>query len=82
MIFTTPSGRKLESSLFPQFPGVSAETSADGLQQMAPAVDASTCVTQWQGEDCDYGMAVEALLQRDDRMRLRGDVRFALPDTH
>jgi Domain of unknown function (DUF222)/HNH endonuclease len=73
LIFATPSGRKLESSIFPQFPDVSAETSAHGLQQMAPAVDAGTCVPQWQGEDCDYGMAVEALLQRDGGMRLRGD---------
>ena len=65
LIFTTPSGRKLESSLFPQFPDVSAETSSQELQRMAPAVDARTCVTRWEGEDCDYGMAVEALLRRD-----------------
>jgi hypothetical protein len=36
-------------------------------------VDAGTGVTRWQGEDCDYGMAVEVLLRRDER-RLRGDV--------
>ena len=35
---------------------------------MAPAVDASTCVPHWEGEDCDYAMAVEALLQRDERL--------------
>jgi len=28
-------------------------------------VSATTAVTRWQGEDCDYGMAVEALLARD-----------------
>lgn len=74
LIFTTPSGRKLESSLFPQFPGVSAETSTTELKRLAPAVHARTCVSRWEGEDCDYGMAVEALLQRDGERRLRGDV--------
>jgi glutaredoxin len=28
-------------------------------------VDATTAVTRWRGEDCDYAMAVEALLARD-----------------
>ncbi len=74
LIFTMPSGRKIETSVFPQFSAVSAETSADILQRMAPAVDASTCVPRWQGEDCDYQMAVEALLHPDNGKRLRGDV--------
>jgi hypothetical protein len=73
LIFSTPAGRKLESSLFPQFPYVSAETCAVALEQMAPGVDARTCVTKWRGEDCDYGMAVEGLLGRDEGRRLRGD---------
>ena len=45
---------------------VSAETSVDALSCGAPDVDAGTCVTSWRGEDCDYGMAVEALLWRDE----------------
>jgi hypothetical protein len=71
LAFSTPSGKKIEVSYFPQFPDVSAETFVD---ELAAAVDARTCIPDWQGEDCDYQMAVEALLQRDDRMRLRGDV--------
>jgi hypothetical protein len=73
LIFSTPGGREIQSSVFPQFPHVSAETSADALSAGAPGVDAETGVTRWQGEDCDYGMAVEALLRRDEG-RLRGDV--------
>ena len=74
LIFSTPAGKAIESSVFPQFPGVSAETSAEALSFSAPGVDAGTCVTRWRGEDCDYGMAVEGLLYRDRGERLRGDV--------
>jgi hypothetical protein len=66
LIFSTPSGRTLDASHFPQFPDVSAETSLSALSVIAPAVNAATAVTRWQGEDCDYGMAVEVLLGRDD----------------
>ena len=45
---------------------VSAETSQEALRAMAPDVDAHTCVSKWRGEDCDYGMAIDALLERDD----------------
>ena len=53
-----------------QEPGkdVSAETSKQVLRRIAPAVDSSTCVPHWEGEDCDYAMAVDALLQRDERL--------------
>ena len=74
LIFATPSGRTIESSFFPQFPNVSAETSADALKFAAPDIDAGTCVANWRGEDCDYGMAVEALMHREHKRRLRGDV--------
>lgn len=63
--FTTPSGREIESSVFPQFKNVSAETSRAALRAIAPEVDSKTAVTQWRGEDCDYGMVVEGLLVRD-----------------
>ena len=53
---------------------VSAETWVEELRDAAPEVDAGTCVTQWRGEDCDYGMVVEGLLRRDEGGRLRGDV--------
>jgi hypothetical protein len=75
LVFTTRSGRKIQSSFFPQFPDVSAETSADALRTAAPAVDAKTCIPHWYGEDCDYGMAIAALLQRDEpgRQRVNSD---------
>jgi len=60
--------------VFPQFPDVSARTWAEELRHSAPEVDAGTCVTQWRGEDCDYGMVVEGLLRRDEVSSLRGDV--------
>tara|TARA_R110001592_G_scaffold215025_1_gene468210 strand:+ start:68145 stop:69548 length:1404 start_codon:yes stop_codon:yes gene_type:complete len=65
LVFTTPSGREIESSVFPQFPDVSAETSRGALRAIAPKVDYETAVTNWRGEDCDYGMVVEGLLGRD-----------------
>ena len=66
LVFATASGSKIQTSFFPQFPEVSVETSADALSHAAPAVDAKTCVPHWGGEDCDYGMAIAALLQRDE----------------
>ena len=41
------------------------ETSREALRALAPEVDAHTCVSKWRGEDCDYGMAIDALLERD-----------------
>jgi hypothetical protein len=67
LVFTARSGRRIQSSFFPQFPDVSAETSADALRTAAPAVDAKTCIPQWHGESCDYGMAIEALLKPRNR---------------
>ena len=45
---------------------VSAETSRRGLMFIAPEVDSSTAVTNWRGEDCDYGVVVEGSLARDE----------------
>ena len=64
-IFTRSDGRVLPDSIFPQFRGVSAETSAQALQQQAREITPRTCVTRWQGEYCDYGMAIDGLLDRD-----------------
>jgi len=66
LVFTTPSGKSIEVSHFPQFPDVSAETFHEALSVMAPSVGPKTCVTHWHGEDCDYGLAIDALLRRDD----------------
>ena len=63
---------KQQQSQDPQ-KNVSAETSADALSRAAPAVDAKTCIPHWYGEDCDYGMAIEALLRRDESGRPRLD---------
>lgn len=68
LVFRTPEGRRLETSLAQQFPKSSAETSAAALRQIAPDVDAGTAITGWRGERCDYGMAIDALLQRDRLM--------------
>jgi hypothetical protein len=60
--------------LFPQFPPQVAQTAEEALQQAAPEVDAKTCVTRWQGESCDYGMAIEGLLRRDGTLHSRGEL--------
>jgi len=73
LIFSTPSGRKIKTSYFPQFPDVSAETSRSALAVIAPEVDSGSCVTKWRGEDCDYSMAVEALIARDGGLGREGD---------
>jgi hypothetical protein len=73
LLFTTRSGKKMETNFFTQFTNISAETSADALSHAAPAVDAKTAIPYWHGEDCDYGVAIEALLKRDEPGRLRGD---------
>ena len=64
-VFSTPSGQRIETSYYPQFPNDSAESSARALRALAPAVDKRTAITGWRGESCDYGMAVEGLLWRD-----------------
>jgi hypothetical protein len=65
LVFSTPSGRKIESSFFPQFQNDSAESFSDTVNTMAPDVDPTTSITRWTGEDCDYGMVIDGLLERD-----------------
>ena len=65
-VFSTAAGERIENTVFPQFPPVSAEFSSAGLRDAAPAVTAQTAVSKWRGEDCDYGMAIDALLARDE----------------
>ena len=68
MVFSTPSGKKIEASFFPQFP---AQTALEGMQALAdaaPDIDANTAVTQWRGENCDYNTAIYALLRRDQKL--------------
>jgi hypothetical protein len=65
LVFATPTGKKIQTSFFPQFPNVSAETSANALRHLEPSVDSKTCIPHWHGESCDYGMAVAALSRRD-----------------
>jgi hypothetical protein len=76
LVFTTRFGRKIQSSFFPQFPDITAEMSADALRTAAPAVDAKTCIPHWQGEECDYGMAIEALLRHDNSDRYCNESQF------
>ena len=65
LVFSTSSGARIETSLSPQFPPQAAATAHQVLAELAPAVTADTCVPHWRGEPCDYGMVIEALLQRD-----------------
>jgi hypothetical protein len=65
LLFFTQSGAEINSSLFPQFPNVSAETSCTIVELPVQGITPDTCISKWQGEDCDYAMAVDALLQRD-----------------
>jgi len=74
LVFTTPSGRRIETDLSPQFLPDVAATAKEALQRDAPEVDAKTCITRWQGEPCDYGMAIEGLLTRDGSLHSRGEL--------
>ena len=65
MVFSLPSGKDIEMSFFPQFPAQSTAPAEEILQEVAPTVESNTCITGWTGEQCDYGMAIDALLQRD-----------------
>ncbi len=63
--FTTPDGKTIEPSVYPQFKNTSAETACIELARAAPDVTPRTCIPHWEGENCDYGMAMDALLRRD-----------------
>ncbi len=65
VIFSTPSGRHIETTTFPQFPVQAVDTAKAALQRIAPRVDATTCKTKWAGEPVDYGLAIDALMRRD-----------------
>jgi len=65
LVFSTPSGRQIETDYFPQFPEGSEDEGSDALRTRAPTVDATTCTPNWQGERCDYGMAIEAMLKKE-----------------
>jgi len=65
LVFSTPSGKAIQHSVFPQFKSVPAETCKEYLRKLAPEIHSGTAVSRWQGEDCDYGMAIDALLCRD-----------------
>ena len=64
LVFVAPSGTRITASFFPQFPPEVAADAGRALARAAPDVDAQTCVTRWQGEVCDYDMAVGALCAR------------------
>ncbi len=67
MLFSTPSGKQLKANFFPQFSEQSLATAEQALCNAAPSVDSKTCVTRWSGENCDYDVAMDVLLQRDGR---------------
>lgn len=63
-MFSTAAGEKIEASFFPQFPSQGVYENSVALGDTAPEVTATTAVARWQGETCDYDMAVHAMLQR------------------
>jgi hypothetical protein len=63
--FTTPAGRRIAAEIFPQFLPEAVVTAAEDLRRNAPGVNANTCTPKWQGEPCDYGMAIEAMLKHE-----------------
>ena len=65
LVFSTRAGAAIQESVSPQFESVPAGTCEASLDRLAPDVHAATAVSRWQGEDCDYVMAVDALLRRD-----------------
>jgi hypothetical protein len=65
LLFTTPAGRRIAAEIFPQFLPEAVVTAAEDLRRNAPGVDANTCAPKWQGEPCDYGMAIEAMLKQE-----------------
>ena len=69
--FVGPSGEKIPRALPQQFedaedtglmPVIERQHAASGL-----AIDARTAQSLWEGEPCDYGMAVEALMAMEAR---------------
>ncbi len=66
MMFSTPSGKHIKASFFPQFSQKSATTAEQALRDAAPSVNSNTAVTQWAGENCEYPVAMDVLVQLDN----------------
>jgi len=64
VVFTTANGKRLEQSVYPQFP----QNTTANLGNVFPLINKNTAVTQWRGEVMDFGMAVDGLLQKDNRI--------------
>ena len=58
--------------------GEVVEIADEALRRVAADVDANTCIPKWQGERCDYGMAIEALLQQEKCMATAPDTVNAI----
>ena len=68
IVFSTPASKRMEASFFPQFSRRSVESAQQALCDAAPTVNSKTCITHWSGENCDYPMAMDVLLQRDGKL--------------
>jgi len=75
-VFIKPDGEKFPRALPQQFNDAvdACETTAIERQHVASglAINAGTTVTLWQGEECDYYMAVEALMAIEPDQVLTG----------
>ena len=67
-IFRDVFGNEILPSPRPQFPHQDAPGSVTlCVEEFCKDVSAETCLTNWRGEDMDYGIAVGALLDRQER---------------
>ena len=62
VVFTTAKGKRLEPSIYPQFP----QNVTPNFDNVFPLINKNTAVTQWRGEVMDFGMAVDGLLYKDN----------------
>lgn len=72
-VFTTPTGESMQQAPCPQFPAIAAKKVSAGTfyvleqehEEFGVPIDAQAAVTDWRGEQMDYGLGVEALIRRD-----------------
>ena len=67
--FVKSDGKRMPRALPQQFLDAedTGQTPAIEMQQASLGIDADTAQSLWQGEPCDYGMAVEAMMAMDGK---------------
>ena len=77
LVFSDKGGQEIQASFRPQFAGenVSAETfptKALTIERIRPEISPQTCRSRWEGGAMDYDIAVQALMNREERSLARG----------